>query len=154
MAEKKDEQKDDQKVASSEDNYTYPTDHRDLVERRASQGRLGPQAVGGRSFALPGNEGDDYLGVSPEYANYANETDRPYRSPEGTPQTQTEAAAYAVQSGETATPTVEEVNEDQGDSEDDKGDKTSRSPGAQVTTTTHQASRASAPQGKSTTPKQ
>lgn len=32
---------------------------------------------GGRSFAVEGNELDNFVGVSAEYANYANETDKP-----------------------------------------------------------------------------
>lgn len=32
----------------------------------------------GRDFRVEGNDVSGYIGVSPEYRNYANETDRPY----------------------------------------------------------------------------
>lgn len=40
----------------------------------------------GRTYAVEGNELDGYVGVSPEYKTYANETERPYRAEEGTPE--------------------------------------------------------------------
>lgn len=33
----------------------------------------------GRSFAVEGNDTDDYVGVSPEYRTYANDTEAPHR---------------------------------------------------------------------------
>lgn len=138
-------EKQDDKVVPSEENYSYPNDQKNLVAERERQARLGPQPVGGRSFAAAGNETDDYLGVSPEYMNYANETDRPYRSPEDSPAAVAEAAAYYTQSGEQ--PVVEEEADDE-PAEDEKADVSK--PKAQITSTTHEASRAQAPQGKPT----
>ncbi len=37
----------------------------------------------GRTFAVEGNDTDDYFGTSAEYRTYANETDAPHRSEEG-----------------------------------------------------------------------
>lgn len=36
-----------------------------------------------RDFTGDGNDTSAYFGVSPEYMNYANKTDKPYRAPEG-----------------------------------------------------------------------
>lgn len=35
-----------------------------------------------RQFALPGNDVSGYLGVDPEYMTYANETEKPYLTPQ------------------------------------------------------------------------
>jgi len=36
----------------------------------------------GRDFTIEGNDTSGYVGVDPEYRNYANETDRPYLTDE------------------------------------------------------------------------
>lgn len=41
-----------------------------------------PVEQDGRSFAIEGNDTSGYVGVDPEYRNYANETDRPILSDE------------------------------------------------------------------------
>jgi hypothetical protein len=35
------------------------------------------EEVDGRDFSVPGNDTSGYIGVSPEYMTYANETERP-----------------------------------------------------------------------------
>lgn len=50
---------------------------------RAEKGEDAPEVGEARSFAVEGNKLDGYIGVSPEYQNYASETHAPLTATEG-----------------------------------------------------------------------
>jgi hypothetical protein len=68
--------------------YTKTTAQLDL-ERRLADEKLSPKELrekydgGARDYTGDGNDTSAYVGVNPEYMNYANETDRPYQAGEG-----------------------------------------------------------------------
>lgn len=62
---------------NTEDNETFtkPTALLDLERRQAEES--GDVEAEGRLYTVEGNELDNYVGVSPEYQNYADETHKP-----------------------------------------------------------------------------
>lgn len=82
-----DEKKDDKKVVKEEEKAVFLKSTAALdLERREEDARLTDlerrerDASEGRDFTGDGNDTSDYVGVSPEYMNYANEGDKPYRA--------------------------------------------------------------------------
>jgi len=73
---------------------TKPNDQLDLERRQAEErGEAGPEVGEARSFALEGNDTSGYLGVCPEYQNYANPGDAPLKAEDG-PTVPLEQQAY------------------------------------------------------------
>ena len=97
------------RVLSTSDNYEPPTDSGD-----------------GRDFRVEDNDISEYVGVSPEYATYANETEAPLASDEEDSAEQQVFDAFAdglnptVPEGWSASETEEETTAEPADSADDE----------------------------------
>lgn len=78
---------------STADGVEYTPSNQELYLKSLAEndGAFVPGEAGqDRSFVVEGNDTSAYVGVSPEYANYANETEKPHRAADGP-----EAAAEA-----------------------------------------------------------
>lgn len=61
-----------------------PSTQVDFEERLAKENAAkGDATDAGRSFAVEGNDTSKFVGVSPEYATYANDTEAPLRGEDG-----------------------------------------------------------------------
>jgi hypothetical protein len=89
----------------------------------------------GRDFRVEGNDVDGYIGVSPEYRGYANETDKPYVTDEdiallekgGVP-TDVEALTLKY----SGAPAVESESTEEPVKQDESKDKSNEEPKAPV----------------------
>lgn len=84
--------------------YTKPTTQLDLEARQARERGEEPEGTPqARDFRVEGNETDAYVGVSPEYMTYADDTSKPLFAEEGA---EAEAEARILRdSGVVANPT-------------------------------------------------
>jgi hypothetical protein len=65
-------------MAENDVEYTKPNSQLDAERRLAEEkGEAEPFSTAARSFAVEGNDLSQYVGVSPEYQNYAEETHKP-----------------------------------------------------------------------------
>ena len=96
---------------------SYPSDHaykqQVMNDEQTGPRDDGPGAQPGRSYVGEGNDISAYVGVDKEYQNYANETEKPYRSESGP-----EAYFEAMARGELKSEDEEDDSKDDG--EDDK----------------------------------
>lgn len=70
---------------------TLPTSQIDLERRQAIEAGEEEAVVGeARSYAVEGNELDAYVGVSPEYMTYADDTQKPFLAEGDGPEAQVE----------------------------------------------------------------
>jgi hypothetical protein len=106
--------------------YTKPTSQVDLEERLSEdyqsslvlQKDTNPGAAPvDERWKLEDNDTSAYVGVSPEYQNYANETDKPLRSEEGVQATLEEQLYTAYDGNKEDAEKADEKQADQSDSE-------------------------------------
>lgn len=80
-------------MTDNEPVYSKPSSQLDLERRLASDNEssrvvstsdayVGPTSTEGRDFRVEGNDTSSYIGTSPEYQTYANETEAPLESDE------------------------------------------------------------------------
>ncbi len=114
---------------------TKNKDKKDEVVRETPDGDMVVRTVG-RDFRVEGNNVDGYVGVSPEYRTYANDTEKPYTTDEDVKiflasGTLTDVEVMTAQNA-AASPRPESDDEDDDEEEkDDKsGDSTPAAPAA------------------------
>lgn len=89
---------------ADEEQVTAPTTEQvDLERRYVEEGLMDPKDVSdqaavpeARSFEVEGNDTSAYVGVSPEYMGYGDETQRPYAAEGGVQQVAEEKFAEAI----------------------------------------------------------
>jgi hypothetical protein len=89
--------------------FTKPTTQLDLERRQAIE-RGDEEAPGSeaRSFEVEGNDTSGYIGTSPEYMNYADETSKPFLAEDDSPEAVIEQRVMDFQNAEKTNVTTEE----------------------------------------------